>query len=383
MKMKRWLLVLLTLCMLCVAVLAAAEETTLLALNVGKADCLLLESGSTRYMIDTGTAESWGTVSAALRTRGITHLDGVILTHTDKDHAGGLWALAMSGVTVDHWYASAYYTDVKTSKHPMVLAAALREAEVTWLKAGDSLPIDGGTIAVIAPLEANDDSENDNSLVLYVETKAGTMLLAGDMEFTEERTLLAAKALKHADVLKVAHHGRDDATSSSLVRNVTPQVAVISTSTAERDDTPAESVVSLLTSFGAKVVVTQDAGEGVLVTLTDEVANVTMLPEAQLPAKVSGVVISDRSNAQDTVSVRNNGEAAVDLSGWYLYSERGKEIFVFPEGTVIAPGQTINIGTLSTPGETDLLWPDENVWHDKKEDTAYLYDVYGREMDSL
>lgn len=381
--MKRWLLVLLALCMLSIAGLAAAEETTLLALNVGKADCLLLESGTTRYMIDTGTAESWGTVSAALRTRGITHLDGVILTHTDKDHAGGLWALAMSGVTVDHWYASAYYTDVKTSKHPMVLAAALREAEVTWLKAGDSLPIDGGTIAVIAPLEANDNSENDNSLVLYVETKAGTMLLAGDMEFAEERTLLAAKALKHADVLKVAHHGRDDATSSSLVRNVTPQVAVISTSTAERDDTPAESVVSLLTSFGAKVVVTQDAGEGVLVTLTDGTASVIMLPEAQLPAVASDVVISDRSNAQDTVSVRNNGEAAVNLSGWYLYSERGKEIFVFPEGTVIAPGQTINIGTLSTPGETDLLWPDENVWHDKKEDTAYLYDVYGREMDSL
>ena len=381
--MKRWLFVVLTLCMLCVAGLAAAEETTLLALNVGKADCLLLESGSTRYMIDTGTAESWGTVSAALRTRGITHLDGVILTHTDKDHAGGLWALAMSGVTVDHWYASAYYTDVKASKHPMVLATALREAEVTWLKAGDSLPIDGGTITVLAPMEANDDSENDNSLVLYVETKAGTMLLTGDMEFEEERTLLAAKTLKHADVLKVAHHGRDDATSSSLVRNVTPQVAVISTSTAEREDTPAESVVSLLTSIGAKVAVTQDAGEGVLVTLTDGTASVIMLPEMQLPAEATGVVISDRSNAQDTVSVRNNGEAAVNLSGWFLYSERGKEIFVFPEGTTIAPGQTINIGTMSTPGDTDLLWPDENVWHDKKEDTAYLFDAYGREMDAL
>ncbi len=381
--MKRWLLVVLALCMLCVAGLAAAEETTLLALNVGKADCLLLESGSTRYMIDTGTAESWGTVSATLRTRGITHLDGVILTHTDKDHAGGLWSLAMSGVTVDHWYASAYYTDVKASKHPMVLATALREAEVTWLKAGDSLPIDGGTMTVLAPMEANDDSENDNSLVLYVETKAGTMLLTGDMEFEEERTLLAAKTLKHADVLKVAHHGRDDATSSSLVRNVTPQVAVISTSTAEREDTPAESVVSLLTSVGAKVAVTQDAGEGVLVTLTDGTASVTMLPEVQLPAEATGVVISDRSNAQDTVSVRNNGEASVDLSGWYLYSDRGREIFVFPEGTSIAPGQTINIGTLSTPGETDLLWPDENVWHDKKEDTAYLFDAYGRAMDAL
>ncbi len=381
--MKRWLLMLLVLCMICIAGVAAAEETSLLALNVGKADCLLLESGSTRYMIDTGTAESWGTVSAALRTRGITHLDGVILTHTDKDHAGGLWALAMSGITVDHWYASAYYTDVKPAKHPMVLAAALRNEEITWLKAGDTLPMDGGTMTVLAPVEANNDSENDNSLVLYVETRAGTMLLTGDMEFEEERTLLAAKTLSHADVLKVAHHGRDDATSSSLVRNVTPQVAVISTSTAEREDTPAESVVSLLESFGTKVAVTQDSGEGVLVTLADGIANVTMLPDAQLPDNGANVVISDRSNAQDTVSIRNNGEAAVDLSGWYLYSGKGKEIFVFPEGTMMEKDQTINIGTLSTPGETDFLWPDENVWHDKKEDTAYLYDAYGRLMDSL
>ena len=380
-KKMSWLIGLLVICLMTAA--CAEAETTLLALNVGKADCLLLESGDTRYLIDTGTAESWGTVSAALRTRGITHLDGVILTHTDKDHAGGAWALATSSVEVDGWYASAYFTDVKMSKHPLVLAAALRDEEVNWLKRGDTLTIGDGTISVLAPTELDDDDENNNSLVLYVQTGDGTMLLTGDMEFGEERTLLSANLLTHADVLKVAHHGGDDATSSALVKHVSPQVSVISTSTEEKESTPAESVVSLLESNGAQVAVTQDAGEGVLVTLANGTPTVTMLPEATLPAQVTDVVLSDRSNAQDTVSIRNNGQDTVDLSGWYLYSSKGKETFVLPEGTTLEAGKTLNIGTLSTEGETDLTWPDENVWHNKKEDIAMLYDAYGRLIDEL
>ena len=67
--MKRRLLTLLLAAMLLPGCSAAEPEEgmILLALNVGKADCLLLESGGSVYMIDTGTAESWGAVSSALR----------------------------------------------------------------------------------------------------------------------------------------------------------------------------------------------------------------------------------------------------------------------------------------------------------------------------
>ncbi len=380
-KKLGWLICLLVLSLMLFS--CAEAETSLLALNVGKADCLLLESGETRYLIDAGTAESWGTISAALRTRGITHLDGVILTHTDKDHAGGMWALATSSIEVDSWYASAYFTDVKKSKHPMILAANLRGEEVHWLRQGDTLPLADGLISVLAPMQEDDDDENNNSLVLYVQTSDGTMLLTGDMEFGEERALLSLGLLTHADVLKVAHHGGDDATSAALVKHVTPQVAVISTSTAERDSTPSASVVSLLEDNGAQVVVTQDAGEGIFVTLTAGTAEATMLPAAELPPQTTGIVLSDRSNAQDTVSIGNQGKDTADLSGWYVYSDKGKEIFVLPEGTTLAAGEALNIGTLSTEGDTDLVWPDENVWNDKKEDVAMLYDAYGRLIDEL
>lgn len=66
---------------------------TLLAINVGKADALLLSCGDDVWLIDTGTEENWGRLSAALRSLNVARLTGVILTHTDGDHAAapGRW----------------------------------------------------------------------------------------------------------------------------------------------------------------------------------------------------------------------------------------------------------------------------------------------------
>ena len=67
--MKRRLLTLLLAAMLLPGCSAAepGEGMILLALNVGKADCLLLGSGGSMYMIDTGTAESMYIASSAIR----------------------------------------------------------------------------------------------------------------------------------------------------------------------------------------------------------------------------------------------------------------------------------------------------------------------------
>ena len=78
------------------------------------------------------------------------------------------------------------------------------------------------------------------------------------------------------------------------------------------------------------------------------------------------------------LTLRNTGSEAADLSGWYVVSERGMDIYVLPEGTVLAAGAGLTVGTRTTKEDTDLLWPDKNVWHDSKDDPAGLYDVYGR-----
>lgn len=381
--MKRMLILMLTLLSLLTAARAEdAEPLTLFAINVGKGDALLLNAGSHTYLIDAGKAEHWGDVSRALKTLQVTHLTGVILTHTDKDHAGGLWPLATSSIGVDAWYAPAYYTGVKEKKHPALLAAALRGENVTWLKAGDELPLGEGTLRVVGPLSAS-ETENCNSLVLVAEGGGGRMLLAGDMEVEEELELLNAGVIPACEVLKVGNHGEDDATSEVLVRYVRPKIAVISTSTAEEPDTPSMRVSRDLMKKGATIYETQQAGSGILVTLQGGAAEAQLMDYRDEPPKPEGIRLTDRDAEADSICIVNEGSAAADLSGWYIMSDRGGEILVLPEGTMLPAGGTLRITTLTSPEKGDVVWPEEQVWHRKKDDAASLYDVYGRLADVL
>ena len=256
------------LCSGCTGEMNSDREMSLLAINVRKADALLLRSGNSAYLIDTGSKKSADTLLDVLRREGVTRLTGVILTHTHSDHAGGLKALLASEITIENIYAAKHYVLKKEDgKHPVDKAVKNTDREVIWLSAGDTLPLDGGKLTVIGPLEKNEELENNNSLVLLAEGGGGSMLLTGDMEFPEENSLLAAGVIPKADVLKIANHGESDATSSALVTAVEPALAVISTNSDDEPDTPAPRVLMTLKSANVPVLVTEDTQEGILVTL--------------------------------------------------------------------------------------------------------------------
>ena len=248
-------------------------EMSLYVINVRKADAMLLRSGETVYLIDTGTEDGWPALQKVLRDEGITRLTGVIITHTDKDHAGGIDCLVQSDIEIGEVYASAFYNKkdskkkTKESKHPAVKALKDTGKEVVFLSGGDTLPLDGGTLEVLGPLEPNEEAENCNSLVLLATGGGGNMLLTGDMEFPEENSLLAAGVLSRVDVLKVANHGEGDATGQAFMDTVRPKVAVISTNSDDEPDTPSNRVLKLLARYSAAVYCTQDTENGVLVTL--------------------------------------------------------------------------------------------------------------------
>ena len=271
--MKKILIPLLIFLMLFSAASAETVEETelsLLAVNVGKADALLLRSGNSTYLIDTGSKKSADALLETLRREGVTRLTGVILTHTHADHAGGLKALLSSEITVENIYTSKYYVLKKEDgKHPVDKAIRKTDydREPVYLAGGDELPLDGGKLAVLGPLEKNEETENNNSLVLLAEGGGGSILLTGDMEFPEEDSLLKAGVIPAADVLKIGNHGEGDATSTQLVVTAMPKLAVISTSSEEEPDTPDPRVIRLLNQQNVQVLVTQDSAAGILITL--------------------------------------------------------------------------------------------------------------------
>lgn len=358
------------------------DPVRLFAINVGKGDALVLKVGDWVGLIDAGKPRAMGRIRAALAKLGVDRLDAVFLTHTDEDHAGGLEWLAESDIPVDHWYASAMFTDVKEKKHPMVQAAAVRDQEVLWLRRGDALVLGSGgaTLRVLAPASLFTDKDDNNSLVMMLDSDQGRILLSGDMELPEEAELLSQGDDLRCAVLKVPNHGDNDTTSAELAKAAGAQLAVISTDSQEKPGTPDPQVVQRLEAAGSTVVVTQDAGLGLLVTLTDGKATATAVDIEAAP--FSGPYIANVDPDDDRITLGNSGSAAVDLGGFYLYSDKGDELFTFPDGTVLSPGKNLTVGTNSTDGAYDLLWDDKKVVNRKKTDTIYLYDNCGRVVDS-
>ena len=356
-----------------------ADCARLLCLNIGKADCMLLAYEGSFYLIDTGYSQTYPALTAALREMGVTHLNGVFLTHCHQDHQGGLMPLAQSSLPVDAWYAARIFYDQKASKHPALLAAWERGMDVEWLDAGDVIPVgQHGSLTVLGPLTVNEDNENNNSLVLRFSSPAGSILFAGDMKEDEEGELLNAGLLSPCDVLKVGHHGDSGASSKAFLNAVMPRAAIILTNSQEEPDTPAVSTLRRLENTGAKVYVSQDYHDALLLTLENGAPTVEDVSWQGVPERAAG--LSLRLNLdQDTVTISNNGFGSLSLQGCMMYSTKGNELLPVPDVT-LAPGASCVIGTQATKTSVDYVWDEKQVWHKTKSDFAILYDAYGRPL---
>ncbi len=378
--MRKWMLLISAMMMTLLPVLSVRAESTaadvwMYALSVGKADAILLSVDGHTVLIDTGYDTSLGRIRTGMTEMGVTALDAVFITHLDKDHIGGLTWLAESDIEIGAWYSSAMYLDVDSpEEHPAVLAAAVRGQEAIFLKAGDQIPLGSAVLKVLAPLVMAEDKDDNNSLVMMLESSEGKILLTGDIEYPAEKLLLASGCDLDCDVLKVANHADDDTTSPAFVQAASPQIAVISTSSAEKPETPDKDVVRTLTAQGAEVCVTQECTGGILVRLKNGTASAERI---NVPESVSDVKLVSAVPGKDLITLRNDGSETEDLSFWYLYSSRGSEMLVFPEGTKLAAGSSLVVGTQTSSGSYDLYWDDKKVVHQKKEDNFLLYNSYG------
>ena len=357
---------------------AGSAPVYLACLNIGKADCLLLFSEDYAYLIDTGYAQSYPLLRAALDAYGITRLDGVFLTHCHKDHAGALTELAQSNVLVDAWYASAFY--LTEGAHPMLEAAQTRQSAVSWLRAGDAIEgTEGVRFDVLGPVSLNQDNENNNSLVMRFSSPQGNLLLCGDMKQAEEVQLLAAQSFAPCEVLKVGHHGDSGAAGEGLLSAVAPQIAVITTATEEEPDTPAAETLCRLAAADCRTFVTQDLqGEALLLTLQDGTVTAKDDHFPTLPPRTQGLTMTIDLEA-DTLLVENGGSESVFLGDCILYSSKGTDLYTLPP-VHLSPGERLLFGSEKSGDGCDYYLSQKRIWSKKAFDAAVLYDAYGRAL---
>lgn len=247
----------------------AQAQVEMLAATVGKGDALLVRSGDYTCLIDTGKSDAQDNLERVLKKLQVDHLDAVFITHTDKDHTGGLKWLRKSDIEIRAIYASRYYPETTQKKHQAVKSAEKLGLEVQWLGAGDRVPLgnSGAVFEVLAPTVEIPGNEDDNSLVMMLSSPDGRILFTGDMEAMQEMSLFSGNPDLKCDVLKVPNHGDTDACSPQLIAACAPRIAVISTDSHEKEGTPSSKLLKNLKKAECEAFVTQDCSFGVYVTL--------------------------------------------------------------------------------------------------------------------
>lgn len=206
-------------------------ETDTLAvhfLDVGNADCILLQYNENIMMIDTAEGDRTDEVLTYLTEQGIEQINIMILTHPDADHIGGAQEIIDYLGVSDYIYMTDYEKDSKIYRK---LMKAIKKTgnPVIYPEVGDSFSFGPCTVEFFGPVEKIDDS-NSMSLVCKLTYKETSFLFTGDCTQNEEKDILetiTANELQ-ADVLKVAHHGSKKSTTTDFLEAVKPSYGIIS-----------------------------------------------------------------------------------------------------------------------------------------------------------
>jgi len=355
--------------------LSGGDEFAILFVNVGKGDAAIIRFGEATVLIDTGSPASAPQLIAGLNALSVTAIDAVFITHSHSDHLGGLDALA-ANYEIPMVYSPLYAEQDKDGEGKIVKRAEKLGLPHQELVAGKRVPITSDVFfEVLGPLVLNEVDDNDNSLVLRFSYGGKTFLFAGDMQFSEEQTLIDAGANLKSDVLKVGNHGNPDATGDAFAALVSPAFAVISTSTREDANSANARVFSALPT--AEVFVTQDFAIGALLTL-DETGGILVSNPARNAAPKS-VAVQSLDAEHQLVTLVNNGATPADLSGCILFSARSNALLRFPEETVLPADASLLVGQ-----NGDLAFPNEDKpLNKKKKNTVTLYDRLGTILSEL
>lgn len=194
-------------------------------IDVGQADCALLESDGQYILIDGGNVADGEDVVAYLLDAGVEELAAVFCSHAHEDHVGGLAAV------LEAIPAKAVFAPTRTYSSncfdKFVYYADQQRLTVEIPTPGSSLSFGAASVTVLGPLKSYPET-NDTSLVMMVQFGNTRFLFTGDMERTAEEDLLDANVDVKADVLKVGHHGSNTSTSYRFLYEVDPDHAVIS-----------------------------------------------------------------------------------------------------------------------------------------------------------
>lgn len=212
--------------------------------DVGQGDALVLKSNQEIAVIDVGRKPE--PLKRCLEQLNISHIDLLVLTHFDKDHVGGLDAVMGK---VD--------TAIVGKPENAEDQGLLRELSRTGTTLHRGAQGISGTLGearwqVLWPDSQHPTMElgNPGSVTLLVAFPTFRALFLGDLGREAQLALMASVDFPVVEVIKVAHHGSADQ-SSTLYETVHPVIGLISVGTDNDYGHPRSEILDLLSEVGS------------------------------------------------------------------------------------------------------------------------------------
>ena len=225
-------------------------DQSVTVLDVGQGQSVILQHRDKTFLVDCGGDFDDDTADLAAQTllgMGIRRIDGLILTHWDRDHSGGVEGL-LYRVQADRLYLPVGPEGSGFSQ----------DAQVVWVRQEIRLESEGVNITLF-PMESSGEA-GENSLVVLFQTEKCDTLLTGDISSLYEQILIREHQIPDLEILIAGHHGSKYATSQALLEAAAPDAVVISVGEDNRYGHPAPETMERLLRAGCGVYRTDQAG---------------------------------------------------------------------------------------------------------------------------
>ena len=217
--------------------------------DIGQGDAMVINFGENRgVVIDVGPDPQL--IDKCLKQFAITQVSILVLTHFHADHVEGLPGL-LKGRTVGQVWVS-----------PQIDPAFESARVQKWLKQIPQIPVTSGfavqlpsargpiKFQVLWPMLGAQDSPNNSSVVLQINSADFSLLAAGDIEPIAQSQLV--QQLSQVDLYKVAHHG-SRYQDLNFMKALSPQISIISVGKDNTYGHPAPQTIAALSSIGSTV----------------------------------------------------------------------------------------------------------------------------------
>ena len=242
--------------------------------DVGQGLSVLIIRNNHGILYDTGAAYPSGfTMSDAvilpyLQYVGIETLDKVILSHSDNDHAGGIKSLAENINIADimsNDSAMSHFTQVNRK----LTACNTRQSfswqsltfEILWPLTFDSSAEKSN---VFRKTNKSKQKNDDSCVILITDDKGKKLLLTGDISIKVEQELLKLYPQLNIDILQVPHHGSKTSSSQAFLRQLSPELALVSAGFLNRWKMPVMAVSQRYHDYDIELLNSAELGQIIL-----------------------------------------------------------------------------------------------------------------------